>query len=526
MALNETIDNILNNIKSDYNAINNEEFNEYIADMNAFNAKYKTSGEIKECSINLNSVYSIINSNFVKIREKIDEIFNSIKDLEKQKEKITKLIDGTYECIKVNMNNPDFDIKLPIDTFSDENIQKLFEKNIINHSVLQEEIKMRQIKKDYPTNETKLVYIKELDDKIVMNKQEILNNINIILRINFIKNKIQTIKQHMYINNQFIDICKNYNIDIYPKLNFQEIIQESGSEQNSKPCQELIEELVLNPDLVVDDIPPPPQMLEQNLNNIKKPMTPPLNIKKSMTPPLNIKKPMTPPLNIKKPMTPPPNIKKPMTPPPNIKKPMTPPPNSNMKELSVVPSTNVNIAPEDIYLEKICRHGMQCNFINDPSKCGYNHIIIGKPIPDKFSSNKINKGDVIPPDFCKSEKPWEKSNIRCHNINCNLVHCTGRVSFLKKYYTPTTIEYTRKRKHEENYPKSELDHVLEDFRKNSCNQGNSSSRSNSRERGLEYNYNSGSQYQSTYYHAEPQAPSPAYYKYHYNYTVHHNPDDL
>ncbi len=47
------------------------------------------------------------------------------------------------------------------------------------------------------------------------------------------------------------------------------------------------------------------------------------------------------------------------------------------------------------------------------------------------SHNKIKKGDVIPSEFCKFDKPW--NNQRCRNINCCFVHCTGRVAFMMKY---------------------------------------------------------------------------------------------
>ncbi len=122
-----SVEDTINNIKYEPNAVSNEELDEYIAKINKFSSEYNTPEQISKYSKSMSDIYSACCNNIRNTYKKMDEIFDNTKNLQKLKEKIKQFIDGTYECIKINMNNPDFDITLPIDTFSDENMQKLFE---------------------------------------------------------------------------------------------------------------------------------------------------------------------------------------------------------------------------------------------------------------------------------------------------------------------------------------------------------------------------------------------------------------
>jgi hypothetical protein len=134
-----------------------------------------------------------------------------------------------------------------------------------------------------------------------------------------------------------------------------------------------------------------------------------------------------------------------------------------------------NISPIDIILEQTCRYGQRCSNINNPLRCGRNHIVIGTPCySGEFFGNKINKGDVIPQEFCKDEIIWEKS--RCHNIYCTYLHGSGRVRYLENFKSKSSNEtynnIERKRKQEDvssngdvNAKKVDLDAMLDSYHK-------------------------------------------------------------
>ncbi len=455
-------DNIINDVNhanhaiSAIDTVSDEDIDVFIANIFKLNAKFKTLEEIKKYNAHLTQLVNIYTREIEKnIRTNIDEIFNNIQKLEKLKDKIKQLIDGTFECIKINMNNPDFDITLPINTFSDENLKKLLDKGLITNDIYQEELEWRQINKDYQSNETKQIYIQELDKKISMNKEEIINNINKNFRINIIKQKIYIIRHIIFSNNNLVDYYNKYNIDSsYPPMfgnlfgklfnQMSEPVQVSEPILVSEPVQVsepilvsepiIVSEPILVSEPVMDECPPP-QMLEQTQKRIPRPMTPPLRVLNS-------------PKEIKKSMTPPPRVmEQPLeNTPKEIKKSITSSPVPYFVASDVSLPASQNIAPTDLYLEKFCYYGKTCANIDDPSKCGFNHTVIGTPVHDKYNSNKINKGDVIPREFCRNEKPWEGTNSRCHNINCTFVHCIGRVNFLRKNYKPNTNEPEPERK--------------------------------------------------------------------------------
>jgi hypothetical protein len=404
----ETIDNISNDINFDSHAtsfVSDDELNTYISNITELNAKFKTPDDIKA----LTTKFSNILSKFLKKSEEIyanmDENFNNIKKYEKLKNNLKQLIDGTFECIKINMKNSDFDIILPINTLTDENIQKLFEKKIISNDVYQEEMQWRQINKDYPTNETKLLYIQELDSKIVINKEKMCDYISKINHINIIKYKIHNIRKLIFNNELILEILKKYNIDdSYPSIDHIMKMIPKHIQENQEMVQEKTSDKVM-------DVISPQQMLEPS--NMDFPPEPEYISKSS---PVLVSPPPCEVQTYKKlPTTP-----------------STSPPPLEVQTSS--PSTkSITLAPFDINLETICKYGLSCAYKDNPLRCGYNHNIIGKKNPNITSVDAyvIKKNDIIPPEYCTHEKPWEST--RCRSINCTSVHCTGRVAFLIKY---------------------------------------------------------------------------------------------
>jgi hypothetical protein len=339
------------------------------------------------------------------IINKIDVFFNNITSNKIIGDKIKKYINGTFECIKINMKNPDFDITLPIDTFSDEKIQKLFEKGIISEKVFAEELQWRKIIKDYPTNEFKLAYIMELDYFISQDKQEINNNIKKLCSFNILKNNIMTVIRRINDNRQISLLRKKYNIgetDEMAQAIHSTVVEASTVSEASTSTEGVLEQVQL---------PLTPVMTDMSLL-VLPPMAVDINT--------HVPPPMTPP-----PMTPLPIILSQLFECKSDEQPI------KKLTLSINTNTELNIAPTDIFLEKTCMYGKQCTHINNPIRCGFNHIVIGEPIQPNFSQNKIKKGSIIPKEFCKNEKLW--NNQRCRNINCCYVHCVGRVNFVMKY---------------------------------------------------------------------------------------------
>jgi hypothetical protein len=425
----ETIDNISNDINFDSHAISfvsDEELNTYISNITELNAKFKTPDDIKALTTKFSSLLSKFLKKSEEIYANMDENFNNIKKYEKLKNNLKQLIDGTFECIKINMKNSDFDIILPINTLTDENIQKLFEKKIISNDVYQEEMQWRQINKDYPTNETKLLYIQELDSKIVINKQKMCDYISKINHINIIKYKIHNIRKLIFNNELILEILKKYNIDdSYPMDHIMKMIpkhiqenQEIVQEKTSDKVMDVISpQQMLEPSNM--DFPPEPEYISDSIPVLVSP--PPSKVqtyKKLPTTPSTSPPPSKVQTYKKLPTTPS----------------TSPPPLEVQTYKKTSPSTkSVNIAPFDINLETICKYGLSCAYKDNPLRCGYNHNIIGKKNPNINSDDSyvIKKNDIIPPEYCTNEKLWEST--RCRSVYCTSVHCTGRVAFLIKY---------------------------------------------------------------------------------------------
>ncbi len=379
MDHNDNIPNCNSEVQQAINAVSDEELNAFNDNIALLLAKYETDENISKYMKELNQSMMNCGKEIIKITTKLDEIFNKIKQNKHIRDKIKLFIDGTFECIKINMNNPDFDITLPIDTFTDDKIHKLFEKGIISESIYNEETQWRKILKDYPTNDIKLAYIIELDYFISMDQEEINKHINTIRRINIVKNNIHAAKRIVNDTQVIMNYTKKYNVD--------NIVQnQSQANEATNPIKEVTTEQ-MQPSLVA-------------ASDVKAPV----DITLLTVPPLPVDIETHVPL-------------------PVIPRPMTPP-------LPQTKSDN-NIAPVDIFLERFCQYGKDCANATNPVRCGFNHTVIGEATKLNNSHNKIKKGDVIPSEFCKFDKPW--NNQRCRNINCCFVHCTGRVAFMMKY---------------------------------------------------------------------------------------------
>ena len=464
MASIDTIDNIPNstNLLS-YSAVSDEQMKAYINVFTNFNDKFKSIDESEIYIKNISHIFLIYNQKISSIRTKMNEISNNIKMQEKLKDKIKQYIDGTYKCIKINMNKTslivsEFEITMDIDSFSSENINKFYEKGAITKEECDEELEWRQIKNTYPTNESKFEYIQELNKKILMCKQDIIYYSNVILRTNISKIKLFKIEQLILINKSILDIYKEFNIDAFTNVfkssteEIPELMEDNATIAEDIPMPEPIEEHTTIPmpkpieehTSIAKDIPMP-ELMEEHTSIAKDiPMPELMEEHTSIAKDISMPEPLTPLalftskrrptamslMNLtQEPMKPKWMPTTPSPPPPEVK-------------------PEVNIAPYDIILEKICNYGRKCSNINNPIKCGYNHAIIGTPDLDKISVYKIKKGTIISTKLCKDDKPWINVQSRCHNINCTAVHCSGRVNFLMKFKNPREFDNERKRKRE------------------------------------------------------------------------------
>jgi hypothetical protein len=387
MNHNDNIPNIVSELEQVISAISDDEVHAFNQKIIQFIEKYKTEENINKYNKEMSQCLVACSKESTKYNNKMDEILKKMEDNKSLQDKLKLFINGTYECIKINMKNPDFDIKLPIDNFTDEEIHKLLEKGIITENICMEEINWRKIIKTYPTNDSKQAYIMELEYYISLGKKDINDNINTIRRINIVKNNVYKIK---YIINDSLMLFK-YN----KKYNLNEIVITENTVQSQvndatdiKPI-EMKPEMTDNVDISTLSLPPLPIDIDTNI-----------------TPSVNIPRPKTPPL--------------PQT---NVK--------SEIKLQTMEQIIKTNIAIKDIFLEKFCQYGNKCIYINNPKRCGFNHTIIGEPVNTNSQLNKIKKGDIIPSEFCKFDKPWNSQ--RCHNLNCCDVHCVGRVQYVMKY---------------------------------------------------------------------------------------------
>jgi len=214
--IDETIENIPNDSNFTSNAISaqsyvsNEDLEAYIAKIFKLQAKYKTPDEITIFKKHLNDLFIFYIKEKEKISNQMDQIFKTIKQKEEMKDTLQKIIDGTYECIKVTIKEP-VEITVPINTFSDKDIHIMHNKGIITTEIFSSEVLLRHIIKKYQSNEDKISYINRLDDNILTNNQKIINYINKLFRINIIKHKINYIKNVLYNTNE---IVTKYNLDI------------------------------------------------------------------------------------------------------------------------------------------------------------------------------------------------------------------------------------------------------------------------------------------------------------------------
>jgi hypothetical protein len=431
-----TIENIPNDSNFVSNALsyrNNENLDEYIAKVIEFQAKYKTPDEIKKFNKHLAEIIIVYTKDNEKIRNEMDEIDIVIKKQEALNDKLKQFIDGTYQCIKVNIKEP-VDIKLPIDTFSDTDIQKMRDKSIITSEIYQTEIHWRQIMKKYPSNENKISFIKIMDDKISKNKEKMINNMNTIFRNNIVKNKVNHFRNVFYSTNEIVN---KYNIDIsMPALGETIIMQHVENVPTMEASIEAQMVASIEAPMAAPIVPTIVEQIEMMQQEIAKPITitPQLPIANVIPQPQLPIANIIPQLPVSKPIA---NVMMPL--------PLLSELLNEKKHLS-------NIAPIDIFLEQICRYGQRCAHINNPLRCGRNHIVIGTPCySGEIFTNKINKGDVIPQEFCKDEIIWDKS--RCHNIYCTYLHGAGRIRYLDNFKSKSSNEtynnIERKRKQED-----------------------------------------------------------------------------
>ncbi len=424
MALNDLIDNIPNDIKDLPHAVSilkEEEVEVYLANITIFFNKYTTDIEVSQFSQKMTDLLLEYNKHITHIRTKIDTIFGNIKNMEKLKDKLRQYIEGTFQCIKINMNNPDFEIILPIDTFSDDKLQKLFEKSIICEIILNEELEWRKILNEHSTIENKHKYIAELDNNISLAKQEIHKHINTIHRIYIIKNKINQIKRYKIDFSILKDIYHKYEINMSDCY--------SSSFFDMEPLNVDVAPIV---DVPVVDVPVVDVAPIVDVPMVDVPMV-------DVAPIVDVPIVDVPVVDVPMVDVPVPTVPRAMTPPPALEYFMNEDKQLTEKIVSTLPTKIITVtsmtktAPVDIILERFCMHGNKCKHMNNPVPCGYNHTVIGIPISNRNSQNKIAKGTEIPKEFCKYEKPWER--IRCPNINCTSVHSIGRVSFMLKYKT-------------------------------------------------------------------------------------------
>ncbi len=381
IGLFDNIPNDVNELTNAISSITGDEILTYNELIRIVNDKIKTMPNNTDYLKKLTQIFTEYSNKISQIRSNMDKIYKDIQMKQNLKDKIRLYINGTFKCIDIDMKDPNFNINMPIDTFSDDKLTKLAELGFITKEIYQEELEWRKIIKEYPTIDSKNAYILELDYTISVAKQELDNNIDTIRRINIIKAKINQIKYIIVDNNIFHKIFEKYNIDtnmsLVPNVSTISDVEMQTEEQFSEQASRELTS-------------PPPVEFFTNESE-KKPVE------------------------------------------------------------EKVDDLTSDIAPVNIYLERICKFGDNCSHKKNPLRCGYNHISIGNCTNSPYV-NKINKGDVIPSELCKNEKPWD--NIRCTDLKCFNVHCVGRVVYIinenKKNSQIESIERGRSHQREHN----------------------------------------------------------------------------
>ncbi len=463
-SIEELVDNIHSCIKdlpNAVNTVNSEDIDSYIANIPSFKTKFTATSFTKFIK-DINTHLQEYTNQIKQIREQMDEIANNVKTREELKLKLEQYINGTYQYIQVNMKNPHFEIIKPINTFSETEIKKLFEMEIISETVYKEEIEWRKIIKDNPTDEAKKAYIVELDKIIASAKQELCKMHKKIICILIIKKKINIFKWSLHDYSNISEIYYKFNIgDLIISSDVQEQISQGVMNQDEVPLPIGIDVPVFS-SVIQNAIP---EVIQNVIPEVIQNAIPEVIMSKDTTvqvPPIDVQVVKEPvPEQIKETVQE--TVQEPVleTIQAEVVAPIDVPSVSNTVQTIKLPTnTHIKIQtldsyaneisnpnkkiktehytdevetvfPEDVILEVFCHHGKKCYNIDNTVPCGFNHVVIGTPMPNRFSQNKMNKGDIIPPEFCKFERPWKQ--LRCWNINCKYVHIVGRVKYLNKY---------------------------------------------------------------------------------------------
>jgi len=387
---------LYNSIKQDEFGKSLDLFNEYI-NSNKDNIKTKLESAL--------DFYDKEFTNTIVLLDALKKMLIFNKDMKYQ---LQLFMDGTFKNINICINT-ELNIIVNIEAIVDESLESLLNKNIISYKIYDKEKQWRNIMKNYPSNESKLEYMKVICKNIEMYEVEINNSINKIHIINMLKLKIY--------NTKYRNIQYDYLNDIKNKYqNFSEetINTEHVHEKPQIKTEHVPEKVSTN----IEHVPEKPQIKTEHVpekvsttNNIisnNELLEPPCKKQKTL---VDTRRPYTPPL------------------------PHNAPANSYYHHLSdkyqyysnkSTDNTQRDTVPFDIYLENYCKYGSKCMYINNSRRCSFNHILLNK-------NNKIYKGDYIPHELCHNERPWMK--LRCKDLYCNKLHCVGRVNYVKEFHT-------------------------------------------------------------------------------------------
>jgi hypothetical protein len=373
-------------------------FQHNIEDMKEFLAKYPTEIKKKEYKDNMNHILKIYNTeieNNDKIIQK--EIKPKINAKMQFKQQILQYIEGKYKSVEV--------INMPIDFFSNEQLETLFQKGNITETVFKNETDWRKFKTDYPTLENKLEYIKKIDEEIAELKNDIKQNIDKSHSINLMKEKVK-MKKHLAIYyEEYDNMYKKYILD-----------EKQYSTEEQKPVVMMENE----PPVVMMKNEPP--VVEKSSSTARPTALDFIDSYRDAHRDTHRDAHNDAHRDIGE-------------------------SHSVLRSYSNSPSpslvnSKVKYCGEPyptILLEHFCHYGFNCINYNNPLKCSYNHS-------EHYFENAINKGEYIPANVCIYEKPW--LNARCKNIHCTFWHFAGRVNYIKKYieHNPDILETREKRK--------------------------------------------------------------------------------